>query len=206
MRGGAEAIGSLETFLQQLDAHGPVVFVAPPPAPEGRQGWAESAPILARWYDADALDLAGDPPPFAAEVACWGAEVVRQACWLVASRDEPAESVARRLPDGPRPRGPGCHASADLMLRHLPPILRRAERIDGEDPLARRLVAILANWPLSGILAGLDEPPARPCDFGHEGLAQRYAERWARVPKDAWLPEEGAARAWIDLIRRSEAT
>jgi hypothetical protein len=206
MQGGTDAIESLETFLRQLDARGRVVFGSPPPAPEGGRGWAEAAPILARRFEDDALDLAGGAPPFVPRVACWGAEIVRQACWLVACRDEPPESVARRLPDGPRPQGPGCHASADLMLRHLPTILRRAERIDGEDPLARRLAAILAEWPLSGILAGLDEPPARPCDFGHEGLAQRYAERWSRAPKAAWLPPEGAARAWIDLIRRSEAT
>ena len=72
---------------------------------------------------------------------------------------------------------------------------RRARALDPADALVGLLERVLRQWPLSGVLAGLDEGPTSPLDFGgHEGLMLLYAERLARGPSPSWRPSGRAPR------------
>ncbi len=48
------------------------------------------------------------------------------------------------------PTTPAHHLSADLMLRYLPQVLKRARGLDPSDPLIGLLEDVLRRWPLSG--------------------------------------------------------
>jgi hypothetical protein len=66
--------------------------------------------------------------------------------------------------------------------------------------LTTRLAHLLREWPLSGVLADLDEGPLTPSEFaGHPGLLLLYAERLAGSENPAWLPDK-AARAYVELV------
>src|SRR5581483_5630300 len=96
-----------------------------------------------------------------------------------------------------------AHLSADLTLRLLPAIHRRARVRDVDDPLAVEVAELLRRWPLSGVLADLDGPPAGDVTFfGHPGLQLLYAERLVEHEKPAWLPAAGPARERVELIYR----
>jgi hypothetical protein len=92
------------------------------------------------------------------------------------------------------------HASADLLFRYLPQVLRRARAIDPSDPLVAMLGAVLRQWPLSGVLSDLDDGPATPPDLaGHPGLMLLYAERFAGRPRPAWQPA-GPGRDVVEMV------
>lgn len=190
---------TLAAFVRRLVRDGRVALRQRPLAMAGEA--AEAVAVLEKAHAVDALDLAGPPPPFVPAVALAAAELVRQACWFLVSRDEGRDELDRALElPRPLPRDPG-HASADLSLRYLPGLLRRARAIDPGDPLADRLATVLRGWPLSGVLADLDGPPDLAPDWSPSaGLAWRYAERLAAVDRPEWLPvdpEGRAAVAWV---------
>ncbi len=157
--------------------------------------------LLQDAYAEHALSVAGPTPPFDAEAAVRAALLIADACWFLLSRDDPPEEVQRRLtwqPDNPTA---GRLLSADLCLRYLPEIYRRARGQDAGDVLPLALAELLRRWPLAGVLAGLSDGPLAPLDFaGHAGLQLHYAERLAIVPDPAWVPVEGPTRQWIDLV------
>ena len=72
--------------------------------------------------------------------------------WSIATS---ATDLVKRLKMPGSPLTPSQHLSADLTLRYLPQILRRARGLDPEDPL----VALLANVMR---LAALGSPLRRP--------------------------------------------
>ncbi len=190
---------TLAAFVRRLVRDGRVALRDRPTAAPGELD--EAATVLAKAHAVDALDLAGPSPPFVAARALAAAALVRQSCWFLASRDEGRAELERALEfPRPAPRDPG-HASADLMLRYLPGLLRRARAIDPGDPLADRIAIVLSRWPLSGVLADLDGPPDPPPDWSTApGLAWRYAERLAAVDRPEWLPTDPDSRgavAWI---------
>jgi hypothetical protein len=94
------------------------------------------------------------------------------------------------------------HLSADLMLRYVPQILRRARGLDPADPLIEILASILRCWPLSGVLSDLDEGPLVPLDFGGQaGLSLLYAERLVGNDRPAWRPEPpGQTWEYYELV------
>ena len=103
-----------------------------------------------------------------------------------------ADDPTLRMP-GP-PRSAGDHLAADLAFRFLPGLYHRCVRRDPEDDLAAALKTLLREWPLSGVLADISEPPTVGVDFGgHPGLGYQYAERWAARERPAWAPA-GAVR------------
>ena len=102
-------------------------------------------------------------------------------------RDEVIEPLKRRLVMPGSPTTPAQHFSADLLLRYLPQVLKRARGLDASDPLVGLLAEVLRRWPLSGILSDVEEGPTVPLDFaGHRGLQLLYAERVAVVPGDVF--------------------
>jgi hypothetical protein len=159
--------------------------------------------VLAALRDAhrDALlDLAGPPLPFVPNVALRAAEWAARACWLLLHRGGTPAEVESALP--PFSPGPDAadHATADVVLRFVAGVHRRARAIEPAGALAVRLEDLLRRWPLSGVLAEVEPGPLTPVEFGgHRGLLLLYAERFADRPRPAWLVE-GPAREYLDLI------
>jgi hypothetical protein len=147
------------------------------------------------------LSVAGPPIDFDDKTALAASELVQQACWFLVSRDQPAEQLAKRLTLPGPPRSPAQHLSADLVLRFLPQVQRRAHALDPADPLALLLATVLRQWPLTGVLADVDEGPLTGLDFGHPGLLLLYAERLARKEKPAWVPD-GPGLEYVELVWR----
>jgi hypothetical protein len=157
-------------------------------------------PALERAYADYALQLAGPPLEFDGPVALAAAGVLSNACWFLLSSDEPDSALEKMLLLPGPPSTPAAHFSADLMLRYLPQVHRRAKARNPADRLTTLLADVLRRWPLSGILADIDEKPLAAIDFdGHVGLCLLYAERLARNEKPAWVPH-GLAQAYVELV------
>ncbi len=129
------------------------------------------------------------------------AEFVRLTCWFLVHRDAAADEISTRLILPKQPLSASQHLAADLVLRYLPHLHRRAKLLSPGDVLTTRAAEALRICPLSGVLSDLDEPPLTSLDFdGHEGLQMLYAERFVQNPRDGWRPTDRAAEM-IELIK-----
>lgn len=165
-----------------------------PPAFSGRERPAV-VEVLRSAFARHALDVAGPPVQFEADVALKAAEVLARACWaLVATEPVVVELAAE-------PSSPSAHLSADVTLRLLPGVYRRARAGDPAGELTAAIDRVLRRWPLSGVLADLDGEPTTPPDFGgHPGLQLLYAERHAGTGRPGWVPAGGPAREWAERV------
>src|SRR5438309_8580575 len=144
-------MASFVEFVRQLLTDGSVVLRQRPAVEAAER--AEARLLLADAYDDYRLDVAGPPLPFDAATALGAAERLWLACWFLVRRDEPPEAVERALALPPPPASAAQHLSADLVLRFLPQVHRRARALDAADGLTRRLTEWLRDWPLSGVLS-----------------------------------------------------
>jgi hypothetical protein len=191
-------MAALVDFLRDLLSAGSVAFRQRPSASSEER--ADAVGVLGRAYASYRLDVAGPLLDFDPDVALAAGELVREACWFLVNHDEPAELLEQRLTMPAPPTSPAQHLSADLMLRYLPQVHRRARALAPTDRLSALLAGVLRRWPLSGVLADLDEGPETPLDFGgHPGLLLLYAERLARHARPAWRPE-GIGREYVELV------
>jgi hypothetical protein len=159
-----------------------------------------TARLLEKAYSTYRLSVAGPLLDFSPGPAQAAAVLVCNACWFLVSRDEPESELERLLAMPGPPRSPGEHLSADLVLRFLPQVHRRAKAHNPGDKLTALLGKVLRRWPLSGVLADIDEVPLTPLTFGgHPGLLMLYAERLAQHEKPAWIPS-GPALAYVELV------
>ena len=161
------ATSAFHEFLTELFDRGKIVFRA---APRDRPS-AAGVNVLAEAFEAYSLYVAGPAIAFDADIACAAAEFLRQAAWALVNHDDRMKDLARRLKMPCSPLTPSHHLSADLTLRHLPQVLRRVRGLDPSDPVVALLANELRNWPLSGVLSDVAEPPLSALDFGgHPGL------------------------------------
>jgi hypothetical protein len=182
-------------WLDRLLADGEAVMGGPPVCRPTEEPVALT--VLRRAYAAHALDMAGPPVPFDPAAALAAAEEVAWACWRLVSGEE---GRGRLLGE---PATPAAHLSADLTLRLLPTVHRRARLRAEDDPLALELAALLRRLPLSGVLADLTGPPIGPLDFGgHPGLQLLFAERLVGHERAGWLPPAGPDRERVKLVYR----
>ncbi len=197
---------AFQEFLTQLLDQGKIVFRSAM-VPRDRPTEREVA-ILAEAFEAHALSVAGPRIAFDPAIACEAAELVRQSSWALVNRDERLGDLKRRIRMAGPPRTPSHHLSADLMLRYVPQIVKRAHGLDPADPLSGLLGDVLRHWPLSGVLADADEGPLVPLEFGeHPGLLLLYAERLAAHDRPAWRPEPSSpAWAYYELILQQPAS
>jgi hypothetical protein len=190
-------MASFVEFVRRLLTDGSVVLHHRPTVEAAER--AEARVLLADAYDDYRLDVAGPPLPFDAATALGMAERLWLACWSLLRRDEPPEAVERALALPPPPASAAQHLSADLVLRFLPQVHRRARALDAADGLTRRLTELLRDWPLSGVLSEVEEGPRTAPEFdGHPGLLLLYAERLAGRPRPAWVPS-GPALPYVEL-------
>ena len=153
--------------------------------------------VVEEAFERHRLEVAGPEIPFDPTAAIDAANLLASACWrLTAAESEPAQS----LPSFREPRT-AAHLSADLTLRYLPSVLKRARARDAASRLTAELDGVLRHWPLSGVLADLDGQPLAPLDFdGHPGLQLLYAERLAATRRPGWLPPAGPLREWVERV------
>jgi MoxR-vWA-beta-propeller ternary system domain bpX4 len=182
---GISYLSPFSNFLQGLFRDGSAVLSGPPILGPSD---AAAAKLLASAYADHCLDVAGSPPSFDPTTAAAVAGRVWCACWfLVHSGDGP--DVVDRVLALPPPTNAAQHLSADLTLRFLPQVHRRARALAAADSLTAGLARLLRQWPLSGVLSDVTEPPATPPEFdGHKGLLMLYADRLVANPKPAWTP------------------
>lgn len=181
-------MAAFSEFLTQLLDDGKIVFRAARP-PQDRPTERDRA-TLADAFATVAVSIAGPPIAFDGRTACEAAELVRQASWALVSREERLDELKRRLRMSVAPTAPAQHLSADVMLRYLPQVQRRARGLDAADPLIEILAEVLRRWPLSGALSDVEEGPLGPTDFsGHSGLLLLYTERLAAGDRPAWRPD-----------------
>ena len=147
--------------------------------------------------------MAGPRIAFDPETARAAAELLRQASWALVNRDERMTDLVKRLKMPGSPLTPSQHLSADLTMRYLPQVLRRARGLDPSDPLVERLANILRAWPLSGVLSDLADGPVIPLNFGgHPGLMLMYAERLVDNDRSSWRPvQKGPSWDYYELVR-----
>jgi hypothetical protein len=186
---------ALATFLQQLLFEGRISLHAPPDVDD-----AGAAVILRQAYDAYVLSLAGPALTFDAQIALSAGRLVLAASWYFLNPglliEEPKKTLSMPSP----PAKPEDHLSADLVLRFLPTLHRRAKSLMPNDPLPQALEQMLRQWPLSGVLADIDDPPLTPVDFGeHAGLQFLYAERLAQHERPGWFPA-GRGIQYVELV------
>jgi MoxR-vWA-beta-propeller ternary system domain bpX4 len=193
-------MAAFSEFLAQLLDEGKVVFRSAK-VPQDRPTATDVA-TLGDAFATFALSVAGPPIEFDARTACEAAEIVRQASWALVNREERVEQLKRRLRMSAAPATPAQHLSADLVLRYLPQLLKRARGLDATDPLIQILGDLLRKWPLSGALSDVEEGPLVPPEFGmHSGLLLLYAERLAVHDRPAWRPEPSSpAHGYYQLV------
>jgi hypothetical protein len=189
---------SVTPFLEWLDlvlARGESVQDAPPALAVADRAGAEAT--LRAAFDLHALDVAGPFVPFDPATALGAALVLARACWGLVG-----EGVAPALSLDAAP-SPAAHLSADVTLRLLPAVHRRARLREPDGPLTGQLERIFRAWPLSGVLADLDGMPNTvPVFGGHPGLQLLYAERLAATNRPGWVPAGGRAREYVERVYR----
>jgi hypothetical protein len=185
-------MSSSAEFFELLFHEGRAVLREPPAAALP----ADALAVLQQAFSGYRLSVAGPLIDFDPQCGGAAAAVLQRACWFLVERGEPAAALEGVLTLSGPPRSPPEHLSADLTLRYLPQVYRRAKAHDPEDSLAALLADILRRWPLSGVLADLDAP-LTPTDFRHAGLETLYAERLANHEKPAWIPGE---RQRLELV------
>jgi hypothetical protein len=156
--------------------------------------------VLVAAFADHALDVAEPVIEFDALLALAAAERVWWASWFLVQHAEPPAEVEQCLPPLERPTTAAQHLSGDLVLRFLPHVYRRARMRDLGDVLTRWLAQTLREWPLTGVLADIDEPPLTPIELDqHPGLLLLYAERLAEHPRPAWMPRDSALQ-YVELV------
>jgi hypothetical protein len=192
----------MPTFLRhalysgRLLLHEPLLHEPLPPRLD-----AETMEVLEAAYRLHALNVAGPAIAFDATASVAAARVLFQAGWYLLNPNAAIDNASLQMPADPRspPRSPSAHLCADLLLRYLPAVSRRARAMRPNDALASLLADVLRRWPLSGVLADIADPPLTPLEFGHPGLRLLYAERLAQHEKPAWLPS-GVAMEAVELV------
>jgi hypothetical protein len=146
------------------------------------------------------LHLAGGGLQGSLETLILATAIVYRFCWRFYNSEPLAAADDPSLQMPSPPLSPEEHAAADVAFRLLPGLYQRLVRRDPGSPLGEALKKLLRQWPLSGVLANIAEPPEAPIEFGgHVGLGFVYAERLAANERQAWVPD-GAARECVELV------
>lgn len=193
---------SLADWLIRLLDHGEVVLSGPPVGDFGSD--AAAIGVLSRAFESWKLEVAGPPIGFDSAASVSAAHYLAAACWSLVGQEPESDQI--KLPSLGEPGTPSAHLSADITLRYLPTVYRRAAVRAHEDPLAAELAIIMRRWPLSGVLADLTEAPIGDLNFGgHHGLQLLYAERLIEHESVAWVPSVGATLERVELVYSERA-
>lgn len=137
--------------------------------------------LLEPWFLQDRMRVPGEPLDFHPKAALWGAQFIFRAMSFYTFREIVEAEVKRGLEElsnaMPDSHLPAAHLSADLMLRYLPELHTRAQRISLEDVLTQNLAALANLLPLSGVGIAERTIAVNHPIFTHSGLSQYIVER-----------------------------
>jgi hypothetical protein len=183
-------------FLHDALLNGSVEMRGPPADGDDPHALA----VLRSAYDGFSMTLAGPLLPMDESIALAAGRLLWRAAWFLVNPLEGIEQPEKVLAMPGPPRSPEQHLSADVTLRLLAGLHRRARATMHDDVLPAALEQVLRQWPLSGVLADLSEPPTTPIDFGeHPGLNLLYAERLADHERAGWHPQ-GVGMQYVELV------
>jgi len=164
--------------------------------------WEPSAADVAALKAAllvQSVQLAGPPLAGCLDTTRAALQVLYRLAWRFLNSEPTPVGDDHFLRMPAAPRTPAQHLGADLAFRFLPGLLQRALHRNAMDELAEVMKRLLRQWPLSGVLADLVEPPDVDIDFGHIGLGFLYAERLAARDRPGWQPK-GESLACAELV------
>jgi hypothetical protein len=180
-------MSAFHEFLTQLLDQGKIVFRSA--TRPGDRPTPAAVAVLAEAFETYSLAVAGPGIAFDPTIAYAAAECLRQSSWALVNHDDRVGDLKKRLKMPVTPVTPSHHLSADLTLRHLPQVLRRARGLDPMDALLELVENMLRRWPLSGVLSDVEDAPLVPLEFGgHQGLLLLYAERLVANDRLSWRP------------------
>jgi hypothetical protein len=169
-----EAGPSLASFVHALTNDGRIVVSSDPIAAPDEAALSELVELNQRAQS----ELAGEGRGFSSETAAWAANLLYQICQFVVCREIGEGQIAAAFAtECPAARGPETDWSGDLLLRHLPALIRLAQQLSNGDPLVQELKKVAAAWPLSSVgvpdLADLNLETF----IDQPALARLYADR-----------------------------
>lgn len=163
---------------------------------------AESVDALRSVLAAQHLHLPGPPLEPCLPILVEAVQVLYRLAWEILHGPSPDADADPSLRMQRGPCGPRDHVAADVAFRFLPRLHQQAHARGADAPLTRRLAELLREWPLSGVLADIPEPPLTPPEFGHVGVAFLYSERLAERTRPAWIPS-GPERDLTAIVWRT---
>ena len=177
-------MNDLTEILRELFNNGTLIV---PIDHVGGLSTAGAEEFLAEAFAEHSLNVAGPPIAFERRVAMEASRLFMQAAIALVDHSETPEVLSSRLRMSRVPHTAADHLSADIVFRYLPHLLRRARASRPDDPLVVMLTQVLRQWPLSGVLADIDEAPSTKPEFpDHHGLLMLYSERWILRQDEAW--------------------
>jgi hypothetical protein len=186
----------LARFLHELLYEGRISLHAPPAEADD----PDARKVLRRAHAEYVLTIAGLPLPLDEKTALAAAGLLHHAAWYFLNPGLAIAAAEKSLRMPAPPARPEHHLSADLVLRFVPALQRRAQALLPNDPLPQALEHTLRHWPLSGVLADIVDPPLTPVDFGpHPGPNFLYAERLAQHERPGWFPL-GPGMQYVELV------
>lgn len=166
----------LSNFIQQLFTTGTVlaqrqltVFSA---ADE-----QQATQMLQQFYQEDIQEMPATAPFFNERAALWAAKYFYHAVQLTVMRDAEEELIHKSLTAFTEPIDAAAMYSADLVLRHLPPLLQLAKGLAPADILVQVLEQTAAAWPFSSVGIETAEIKNEDILYSNESLAIAYADR-----------------------------
>ncbi|WP_354580336.1 hypothetical protein [Hymenobacter sp. UYP22] len=187
---------TLAEFIEEIWTAG-TCTVSPAPMPVEEENELAALAWLQRCYAEDIRHQPAPMPAFEAAAALWAARFLYRAVQLTVLRELDDTAVRVWLQEFPGLGTPEAQYSADLLLRHLPDLLRLCQGLAPADALVLHLQATLVRWPLSAVGAKLPDLPDPAPVLGHPGLRLLYADRLLAI-RDLPLARHPAAR---ELLR-----
>lgn len=189
-------MAALASFLHDVLHEGRIHLQAPPANADDPAALA----VLRRAYDAHCLSVAGPMLPLDEKAVLAAGRLLEWAAWYYLNPDLSIDAPEKKLCMPTLPAKPEQHLSADLVLRFLPTLHRRAKALMRDDVLPASLEKTLREWPLSGVMADIVDAPLTTVDFGaHAGLNFLYAERLAEHERVGWFPL-GRGIQYVELV------
>lgn len=186
-------------FVDRLLRDGHAILRARPRRDEPPE---QAVRLLRMAFETYRLQVAGPLIEFDATSALVASRLVHAACWYMVNRSEPANVLDEVICMPASPTTTASNLSADLTLRHLTVVHHRAKALYPDDRLVPLVETVLRQWPLSGVLADMDEGLSTRLDFANHSGLLLYAERFCHHLKSAWQPE-GKGLEYVELVQHS---
>jgi hypothetical protein len=107
--------------------------------------------VLHKQYERYCQEMPGIAPAFDAAAALWGATYLYSAIQLILMRDLGEAEISGMLADFSGEKTAGAVASADILLHHLPALLKVSASLAPGDVLLQYFNETACAWPYSAV-------------------------------------------------------